>query len=331
MTGKMRRIRAILICGFFGLVVALTGGIGRWAIPSGPNPPPQGATSTATASPQVATASLPLGNGHPTATNVLSLAIAAIESRETVSAKMRYEARLFGQRLLGSGSYVEQRPGRDHLFRLELRFQLGDSPSSLVNVCDGRYLWEYRSTGGKSELSRVDIVRAWRALERAGEPLAAHHAMALPGLGGVPRLLHGLNRQFEFGPAQRGKWSNPPVIVWRVEGQWRRESLKLMLPDQVQAIAEGRADLKRLPPQVPDKVICYLGEADCFPYRIEFRRQSSLAADPVTDQCILAVDFYDVRFNEPIDPSLMRYQPPSDTEFSDQTESFIQRLKAGPN
>ncbi len=322
MTGKMRRIRAILFCGFFGAVAALTGGIGRWAIPSGPESPSQGPTGATTASPE--------SNAAPQAApNVLSLATAAIESRETVSAKMRYEAQLFGQRLLGSGSYVEQRPGRDHLFRLELRFQLGDSPSSLVNVCDGRYLWEYRSAGGKSELSRVDIVRAWRALQRDGEPLAAHHAMALPGLGGVPRLLHSLNRQFEFGPAQRGKWNNPPIIVWRIEGGWRREALMRMLPDQASAIAEGRADLKRLPPQAPDKVICYLGEADLFPCRIEFRRQSPRAAETATDQCLLAVDFYDIRFDQPIDPSLLRYQPPSDTEFSDQTESFIQRLKAG--
>lgn len=324
MTGKMRRIRAILLCGFFGTVAALTGGIGRWAIPSGRDPAPETTSPTAPVPPKSGTSEQP----QP---NLLQAAIDAIESRNSVSAKMRYEAHLFGQRILGSGSYVEQGPGRDHLFRLELRFQLGDSPSSLVNVCDGRYLWEYRSTGGKSELSRVDIVRAWRALERAGEPLAAHHAMALPGLGGVPRLLHGLDRQFEFGPPQRGKWSNPPVIVWRVEGRWRRDALMRLLPDQAQAIAEGRADLRRLPPQAPDKVVCYLGEADCFPYRIEFRRQSPHAAEPLADQCILAVDFYDIRFDEPIDPSLMRYQPPSDTEFSDQTENFIQRLKDGRN
>ncbi len=327
MTGKMRRIRAILFCGFFGIVAALTGGIGRWANTAGPSLAPETAPPTATA-PSTSPAS---GNAEQRSPNLLKTASAAIESRETVSAKLRYEAQLFGQRLLGSGSYVEQRPGRDYLFRLELRFQLGDSPSSLVNVCDGRYLWEYRSTGGKSELSRVDIVRAWRALERAGEPLAAHHAMTLPGLGGVPRLLHGLDRHFEFGPAQRGKWSNPPVIVWRIEGQWRRDPLMRMLPDQAAAIAEGRFDLRRLPPQVPDKVVCYIGEADWFPYRIEFRRQSAQAAEPSTDQCLLAVDFYDIRFDEPIDPSLLRYQPPSDTEFSDQTESFIQRLKAGQN
>ena len=324
MTGKIRRIRAILICGFFGMAVALTGGIGRWAIPSSPSHSPLTASPAAPASPAS-------GTREQAVPNLLRAAVHALESRETVSAKLRYEAQLFGQRLLGSGSYVEQRPGRDHLFRLELRFQLGDSPSSLVNVCDGRYLWEYRSTGGKSELSRVDIVRAWRALERAGEPLAAHHAMTLPGLGGVPRLLHGLDRHFEFGPGQRGKWSNPPAIVWRVEGQWRRDPLTRILPDQAQAIAEGRADLRRLPPQVPDKVVCYLGEADGFPYRIEFRRQSPRAAEPSTDECLLAVDFYDIRFDEPIDPSLLRYQPPSDTEFSDQTENFIQRLKDGRN
>lgn len=318
MTGKIRRSRVILLGVIFGTI-----GAALWGVAGNGLSPfrPEVALPVGSANPDKNVVGDDASTTQGNAPSPLALAVAALESRQSVSAKLRYEAQLFGHRLLGSGFYVEQRPGRDHLFRLELRLQLGDRPSSFVCVCDGRYLWEYRNWGARAELSRVDIVRAWRALEREDEPLAAYHAMAMPGLGGLTRLLRQLDKQFVWAEAQRGRWDQPPTIVWRIVGRWKTDAWARVANG---AIQEG--DSHRVPAHVPDQVVCYLGEADRFPYRLEFRRAANGSGE---DLCLLAVDFYEIRFDEAIDPTLLRYQPPGDTEFSDQTENFIRQRREG--
>ena len=53
------------------------------------------------------------------------------------------------------------------LTRLELRLQIGNGDSSLVEVCDGRYLWSHRTLLEKETLSRIDAVAQPAALEWA--------------------------------------------------------------------------------------------------------------------------------------------------------------------
>jgi hypothetical protein len=261
----------------------------------------------------------------PSPSEMLATAIRTLESRETISAKVSHEVNLFGQHLVGSGVYYEQRPGRDNLLRLELRLQLGDRPSSLVTVCDGRYLWEHRNLPSRAELSRIDVIRALRALERAEEPLAVDRSMAMPGLGGLPRLLRGLESHFDFTTADRGKWEGQNTVFWRLEGTWKPTHLARLMPNQAEAIGRGQCDLSHLPKYLPDSVAVFLGEADQFPYRIEYRRASADEGQPARP--LVSMKFYDVGINERIDRALFIYNPPSDTEFSDETENFIKLLR----
>ena len=106
------------------------------------------------------------------AQTILESAVRMLESRGSVSAKIRQQVDLFDRQLVGSGVYFEQRAAGDHSIRLELRIQVGDQLSSLLQVLPpptaaGHYMWTYRKLPDEERLSRIDVVRATRALEEA--------------------------------------------------------------------------------------------------------------------------------------------------------------------
>ncbi len=72
---------------------------------------------------------------------LLADSIAQLDRYVTISARIRQQVDLFDQHLVGSGVYMRQRAahGRD-LARFEMKMQLQDEVSTLLEVCDGAYL-----------------------------------------------------------------------------------------------------------------------------------------------------------------------------------------------
>jgi len=258
----------------------------------------------------------------PTPATILDGAIAALESRRSVSARIRQEVGLFGRRLVGSGSYLELRTDEACLSRLELRIQLGQQTGSLVQVCDAKSIWTHRRLLDDGKLDRVDLARVERALQKAGrsgeEPIADY----LGSLCGVGRLLRGLRRNFFFPAAQPGLWGPEKRPVWRLSGRWTPERLAEILPDQKEAITRGELpDMSDLPPPLPEEVVLLLGQADLFPYRVEFHRPGSARR-----RVLVTMDLYDVAFDAAVDPGRFRYAP-GDVSYADRTKEVIESLR----
>jgi hypothetical protein len=220
------------------------------------------------------------------------------------------------------------------LIRLELRIQIGDQQSSLLQILSpptpaGHYLWTYCKLPDEERLSRVDLVRAARALDKAQPTPGLGTEGMLSGLGGLPRLLRGLQAAFDFSSAEQGHFGRLPV--WRLQGQWKPDRLAKILPDQKAAIEAGRPpDLVKLPEHLPDRVVLMLGQDDLFPYRIEYRRGIPLKAGGRDDsRALVTMELFDVKLNVPIDRNRFIYNRGT-TDFSDQTESFISSLGATP-
>lgn len=270
----------------------------------------------------------------PTPQLLMHTSILTLEARDYVSAKLRHEVHLFGKHLFGTGIYKEQRPGRDFLMRVELKFPLADHSCSLVQVCDGRYFWEYRNFPSEAKLARTDIVRVIRGLDQANRLPTQPQQPILPGIGGLTRVLHGLSASFDFDSVEAGTWGAQKQLVWRMRGTWKREILPRLLPEQQAAISRGDApNFSKLPDYLPDQVVLLLGQDDLFPYRIEYRRTQSAKEGPAeepTSTCLVLVDFTEVDISTPIDRRQFIYQPPSDIEFSDQTDGFMQGLGLKP-
>ena len=152
-------------------------------------------------------------------------------------------------------------------------------------------------------------------------------AAVLPGLGGLSKLLRGLDANFRFTSVEHGRFRQVPV--WKIEGGWQTARLIEMLPKQKDAIEHGKPpDLKRLPQYVPDRVVLLLGQENLFPYRIEYCRAAEKkdgSAEADDTQAIVTMDLYEVSFDAPIDPQRFFYNP-GNMRSTDQTKSFIQSL-----
>jgi hypothetical protein len=263
----------------------------------------------------------------------LALAIQALQARRAVSAKIRHKIDLFDKQLIGSGNYLEQRQEPVSLLKLELKIQLGPRTSSLVQVCDGRYLWTYSKLLGDGSLARLDAVRATKALREA-ETTGSGEVEMLPGLGGLPQLLRGLHVSFDFISAEKSTLNSKSgqVAVWRLQGRWKARQLAELLPRQKQAIEEGKAvDLTKLPKHLPDHVVLFLGDEDSFPYRIEYRRgfpiESKRPGEP-RGRALVTMEWLDVILDQPVDPRRFEYNP-AGLQFEDRTEEFLKQLDAG--
>ena len=257
---------------------------------------------------------------------LLEEAILTLESRHSISARIRHRIELFGNQLVGSGIYLEERSGPYPLLRQELKIQLTDHVSTLLQVCDGRYLWTYRELLGERTLSQIDAVRVARAMERAGRMPQPGNIDGWPGLGGLPRLLRGLHRAFHFARVEQTRLRQLPT--WRFVGQWKADQLASILPKQKDAIEKGQpADLSRLPEHLPDHVILWLGKEDLFPYRIEYCRrvERSRAEGQVESRVLVAMELFEVNLNLPINPARFVYNP-GDMKISDRTDAFLERL-----
>jgi hypothetical protein len=239
---------------------------------------------------------------------------------------------MFGRELVGSGAYFQQRTGEDQVIRLELKIQIGDHPSSLLQVLSppgpkGHYLWTYRKLGEDEELSRVDVARAAVAAEQAGDLPGGGADGLLPGMGGLPGLLRGLQAAFDFDSAQQGRFGDLPV--WRLEGRWKPGRLAKLLPEQKAAIEAGRTpDLSSLPEHLPDHVVLMLRQEDLFPCRVEYRRQVARQSGRGDgSRSLVTMELFNVELNVPIDPAYFIYDA-GETEWVDETDRFIGSLSA---
>jgi hypothetical protein len=202
--------------------------------------------------------------------------------------------------------------------------QLGSVPSSFLQVCDGRHLWTYEKIREEEDLKRVDLLRLHQALEDLGKMPHSNGFAWLQRMGGLPKLLAGLDRAFEFRRVEATQLHH--VKSWRLVGQWRPDFLGARQPGNTQA---GRlADLNGLPPHLPHYVVVFLGQEDGFPYRIEYRRRNQAqtgASGGPEDTTMVSVLFHEVNLNLPVSPDSFVYNP-GDLEPVDDTKACIQRL-----
>ena len=118
-----------------------------------------------------------------------------VEQQPTILAQIRQRVILFDRQLTGSGVYRQMTTGAgDCLFRTEFRVPIGDSVSTMLQVCDGRFIWSYEilphedDDGVSTDLGRVDL----NAIRRqAGQAASV-------AFGGLPGLLRDAQRSFLF-------------------------------------------------------------------------------------------------------------------------------------
>jgi hypothetical protein len=262
-------------------------------------------------------------SSQPKPQMLLDRAVRAVESRRFISAQIKQQGELFGHQITGVGQYYELRQGQIPRIRLELTVEVGSVPTSLMQVCNGRTLWTYQKLPNGETLSKLDAVRAIAALEQAAAKQPRTAVSSSPGLGGLGRLMRGLNSQFEFTSVVAEQLDGLPV--WKLSGGWKPAQLARLLPNQKDAIEKGRTpDLTRLPAHLPDSVTLYLGQEDCFPFRIDYLRSVPKASP----RRLMGLEFFNLNFNGPIDSSQFLFTP-GNVNITDRTDEFVHSLGEG--
>ena len=247
----------------------------------------------------------------------------------SVDAKVRQQATLFGEHLVGSGSYLQQGRGTDMLVRFELRMQVAGQVGSLLEVGDGRYLWRDQQMPSGRNVSRIDLRHVFTRLEQE-QGVAPHGGLVMLmgqhlAMGGLPKLLASLADNFEFSAPVESRIGELPVYVLR--GVWQRDKLVEVI--QGGTGAGKTVNVESPPDHLPYDVLLLVGQDDLFPYVIEYRgkvlRRESGTGNHGGRETLVRMQLYEVRLGAPIDSRQFVYKPGA-VAVDNQTERFLRRL-----
>jgi hypothetical protein len=275
-------------------------------------------------------------------------AISQLERRKSVTARLRHQVTIGGAQLYGVGSYWQQGSGENLRVRLEL--EIAGQDAKLLQVSNGRFLWIDRRLPTGRTVTGVDLrkLRTDPVLAAADvssiQPGQASWSPIQPDLtancGGLPSLLAALGENFAFLPPQARRLAVAPPLateainipVFAVVGHWNPEKLAALIPPAAQP---PEAAARQLPDRLPQEVLLLVGQADLFPYRVEYRRLETprpatadgstipyqLSASPLA-----VLELSDVEFDQPIEGGQFDYNS-GDVDWKDQTAQVLERLR----
>jgi hypothetical protein len=141
--------------------------------------------------------------------------------------------------------------------------------------------------------------------------------------------------QLQLKPPLASQSMSLPVFV--TVGHWKPERLAELTtkaPAKSDPAAKPRRS-EKLPARLPQEILLAVGQADLFPYRIEYRQQATtqdagaagtpapyqLSAFPLAD-----VEFADISFTAAIAANQFDYSP-GDAKWDDRTNEQLQRVR----
>jgi hypothetical protein len=272
----------------------------------------------------VASAAAAPATGGVSAEALVRHVIANLDAQPSIAAKVRHRVDLLDRTLIGSGVYLQQGRGPGRVFRFELELQMNQQQGSVRQVCDGTKFWLAETLGDDTSLIAVDVARLNRARPKSAPAPSAPIGLTL---GGIPKLLANLDNVFVFDTIVESRLED--LRVWSLEGQWKRPRLIQMLPDQKDAIEAGKpSDLKKLAPNMPERVVLHVGVDDGFPYRIEYWKSDPKRKDDKSredDRLLVLLEFYEVKLGAKIDPLEFAFDPKG-VKPIDRTVEYLDRL-----
>ncbi len=252
---------------------------------------------------------------------ILQRAIARMNSEFRFQASLRHKINMFNQQFVGTGHYRQFGNGTIKRLRFELKTQVGDKTSSVIQVCDGRHLWTRENLTEETTLSRIDVRYVRDALaeyERNGGAGNGVGRLATDwganiAMGGFPRLLASIDACFNFTSAQKAVYEDVPV--WVLVGTWKN--------DIRQRLIEEFNDGPKFPAHLPDAVKLVLSrdkEFKSIPREIQYLR---LLSDK-TAQPMVSLQLYDMTRLVDMNAAQFDYQR-GEQVIVDRTQAFLDK------
>jgi hypothetical protein len=294
------------------------------------------------------------GDSVPPGDRLLIQAASQLDRHASITARLRHQIAIAGQQLYGAGSYAQQGSGEDLKVRLEL--QIAGQDAQFLQVSNSRFTWIDRTLPTGRSVSRIDLrqLRADPSLMggnlndmKPGEASwSPSQSELISYTGGLPMLVASLKDSFDFLPPQPMRLAlAPPLVaeatnlpVWAVVGHWKPAQLDMLAPRPAGSPAGKETvanQLQQLPERMPQEVLLLVGQADLFPYRLEYRRLETLPmstndGSPIPYQLsvhpLVVLELSDVKFDSQLPPSQFDYSPGT-VDWVDQTSAILDRLR----
>lgn len=279
-------------------------------------------------------------NEPPTAEELeLDKAIAKVRAVQRVSADISQNVEMLGQKFKVSGTYLKD---TNYRIRLQLTLSgLGDAEATLLQVCDGKTLWDYQRVldNTNQSYSKTEIAPVLKKLDDPIlDPAFREQVTAQLGFAGPDALIAGLRKTVKFDQKAEETLDGKAVLVYR--GQWKKRE-GLLAPN-----AQPLPATVPLPPYIPSNIALYIGKDDGWPYKVEFvgnapsllqedtrrigpdgRPIGAKTAAPKIDPSKVFLTYSNVKLNPEINPGQFAFQAPPDAKnVSDQTEQIVSGL-----
>ena len=260
---------------------------------------------------------------NPKAINFLAELAKQIANSQPLGSSIELTGNLFEQVVTASGDYYQMGQG-SHKSRIELVFGTRANSPSVIQLCDGRFVYKFQSSGDKRVLEFIDLLRV---RETAGERGGGITPSGWVASGGIASLFQHLASAFNFGELELGDQSGSITM----RGSWDNHALRQVvgLTEDLDNSAEHRARLlNQIPAQLPhavelvfrlDKNLSY------FPKRIKFLRFDQM--DNVTELVPMVV--LEFSAPQPLPNYSDRYFVVDSTNLDpvDMTEQYIARIE----
>ena len=271
------------------------------------------------------------GAGPSSGNALLRKVLATLESAPSLSCGVRYQALLEGDKLLGTGQFMQRGTGSQRVSRMQVQSKVAGQTASLEQVFDGDFLWtDTRLPSGRT-VRRTDVRRAVGTVlstlpgQDSDSPYRPHPLVETALVrGGVSQLVADLLTSFDFGPPQAGRHGGEPV--WAMVGTWKPAGLE-------DALGPTEGNAPAWPGVMPHHVLVLVGRDDHLPRMIEFRRESDgplnkspAAAEPCQEP-LVRLELLDIRLGAALADGLFRYYP-GEAQVVDDTHEAIARLEA---
>jgi hypothetical protein len=268
----------------------------------------------------------------PEAVELIRSAQKRLVERASVQARIRETVFLGDQRQTTEGTYAS---GTFPMVNVRYKVKVGSTIGILNEVCDGSVVHTKReitkdgaagtdekptqsvalpkSSAGETEYTRCDVLQVVKAID--DNKRTPSELMSDAGIGGLPATIASLQRCMKFESVRQSQTKSGTFTI--VEGRWN--------PARLEEISKGfGANAGALRQLMPERVAVYLDPQTLFPSRIVYLRQMPGGESP---RPVLAVEFLDVRLDEPVPMDLFVFALPSGAEEKDETAEYISILK----
>ncbi len=243
----------------------------------------QAPAPTQAPAPAPAPGAAPTVDSTTLANNVIFATIVRLRTRERIAARVEQVVDMLNQKFELKGNYYKDTGNR---IRLQLDLQgLGEDGSTMLQICDGKILWEYQKVMGMKNYRKREIIPILKKLEEPGlDDVFRDQVMTQLGFGGPEALVTGFQGAIAFDQFAEKDVDGVPTYV--LGGKWKDRN-GLFGPNDRPLLPTDP-----LPPYVPSNIQLFVDKANLWPYRIEMigvaplLMEDNREIDPVTKRPI---------------------------------------------